>query len=437
MRQYITFQSLCILFAAAMLFSCGRTRHDVSKHEFSTLPGYEAPESTRRASIVFGGDVMAHLPQVMAARRDSTYDFSETFEYIKPFFDTADIVVVNLETTISETGEYSGYPLFSSPPELVEALAESGVDILALANNHICDKGADGIASTVNAIEKAGLRYTGAYADSAAYRKSNSLSFEVNGIRFALLNYTYGTNGNHIPRGMVVNTIDTLKIASDLGAAMKDSADITIIYFHWGEEYTTAPSQQDRALAQWCRERGADIVIGSHPHVLQRPETVSDPSGTVRGAIVYSLGNLVSNQRNRYTDGGMLMRFDIELSDSLPAAIEARYLFTWTYKHWEDGRLRYDILPSPVADTLLAEGSAARASYDLFMSDSRKLFDTIPGFSEIKAYKTEHVRPDNVLTHDTITTTAVLPADTSKNKHTLPALGVIPALPGNMILQRQ
>ncbi len=337
----------------------------------------------RRASIVFGGDVMAHMPQVAAARRDTTYDFAETFRYVKPFFDTADVVIVNLETTISETGNYSGYPMFSSPSELAAALKNSGVDIVTLANNHICDKGARGIRSTVTAAGKAGLKYVGAYADSAAYRDSYPLRFEVGGITFALLNYTYGTNGMPVPEGMVVNAIDTARIAADLEAAAKMPVDVTIVYFHWGVEYARTPAPAEKALARLCREKGADIVIGTHPHVLQRPEAALDSAGVVRGVTVYSLGNLVSNQRQRHTDGGMLVRLVIEVRDSIPATVEAQYMFTWTHVHWQEGRHHYHILPSPVADTLLAPGSSALVSYGRFMADSRALFGDIPGFSEL------------------------------------------------------
>lgn len=316
---------------------------------------------------------MVHMPQVTAARRDSTYDFAETFRYVKPVFDSADLVVVNLETTVSAEGNYSGYPIFASPPELVRGLKESGVDIVTLANNHICDKGKKGLEATVEAIETAGVQYTGAFADSAAYERLNPLMVEVNGIGLALLNYTYGTNGMPIPGGAVVNLIDTAHIGADLAKIERESTDLVIVCFHWGVEYSRNPAPQEKSLAQWCRTRGVDVVVGMHPHVIQPIEALRDSAGNVTAVTAYSLGNLVSNQRKRYTDGGMLLRLDITHCDSLPLRIEPGYMLTWTSVNYENGRKSYHILPPNVADTALAGGSEARAAYDLFISDSREL----------------------------------------------------------------
>ncbi len=379
--RHTIFGLTILLLPLAASQACRRSVQAVSAEQ----PPADSIAPKRHASLVFGGDVMAHMPQVTAAKRGSAYDFTESFMYVKAFMDSADVVIVNLETTISETGNYSGYPMFSSPPELAYALKKCGVDIVALANNHICDKGAKGISSTTSVAENAGLKYTGTFADSSAFRKLHPLRFIANGIRFALLSYTYGTNGIPVPKGMAVNVIDTARIAADLQTTKRDSTDVVIIYFHWGIEYMRTPSRQEKELAKWCHDNGADIIIGTHPHVLQRPEEACpDTLVKVREITVYSLGNLVSNQRKRYTDGGMLLRLDITLEDSLPAAIESSYMFTWTYAHWQNGRKHYHILPPQVADTLLKAGTPARAAYDTFITDSRKLFDSLPGFYEIK-----------------------------------------------------
>lgn len=369
--------AFAVLCVATLAVSCGR---GASVAEESGIAVAETKDTIRRASLIFAGDVMVHMPQITAAKRDSTYDFLESFRYLKPVFDSADVVIVNLETTISESGRYSGYPLFSSPPELVSALGQSGVDIVALANNHICDKGGAGIKGTISTVGKVGLKYTGVFADTSAYEELNPLIFEKEGIRFALLNYTYGTNGMPVPKGMVVNMIDTTLIAGDIASARNDSAEVTIIYFHWGIEYMRNPSESDKDLAKWCHQKGVDIIIGSHPHVLQRPEHLIDSSGIVRQVTVYSLGNLVSNQRKRYTDGGMLVRLDISLCDSLQPAIKVGYVPTWTHVHWQDGHKYYHVLPASAADTLLKAGTDYRISYDLFISDTHKLLDGLPGF---------------------------------------------------------
>lgn len=357
-----------ILFAVALtLQSCGCG---------GKQPPTEPPlPVVRKATLLFGGDLMQHTPQIEASRSDTTYDYAETFQYIKPLFDSTDFVVLNFETTVSANKRYTGYPLFSAPSALLGNLKEYGVDAVMFANNHICDKGAKGIESTIDKADNVGLKHTGAFRDSSDYEQNNPLLFEIDSISFALLNYTYGTNGMPIPQGKIVNQIDTIQMAADL-QKIAPSTDYTIIFLHWGVEYAKQPSAQQRELAEWCHKRGVDFVIGSHPHVIQPAESHRDSLGRAEQITVYSLGNLVSNQRWRRSDGGLLFRIAITHQDSLPPQIEANYMLTWVYNPVVEGKRRYIILPTTVADTLLKEQTAAKAAYDLFVSDSRKLMSS-------------------------------------------------------------
>ena len=314
---------------------------------------------------------MQHMPQIRAAQRDSTYDYSSTFRYLRPFLDTADIAIFNLEATLS-TGRYSGYPLFAAPVELASALRNCGVDAVTLANNHMLDRGRTGVLSTIGALDSAGIRHTGVFVDSAGYRTGTPLIFDVRGIRVALLNYTYGTNGMPVHGETIVNLIDTARIAADLTLTAEHLPDVTVVCFHWGDEYHRKPNAEQRRLAEWCHASGVDIVVGGHPHVLQPIEHHSDSVGGKRGLTAYSLGNLVSNQRKRHRDGGILLRLDVAVCDSLPPAVEASYLPVWVYTPTVDGRREYIILPSPVADTMLV-GVPEKAAYDTFMTDTREL----------------------------------------------------------------
>lgn len=192
-------------------------------------------------TLVFSGDVMQHMPQVRAAlREDGSYDYSACFRYIRPFWEGADFAVVNLETTLSERGPYSGYPRFASPAELAAALREAGVDVAVLANNHCCDRGARGVRTTVRTVDSVGLRYAGVYVDSAAAERP--LMLKKRGFRVALLNCTYGTNGLPVPEGTVVHGIDTVRLAHEVEAARRDSATHIVLFVHWGEEYQRRPS---------------------------------------------------------------------------------------------------------------------------------------------------------------------------------------------------
>lgn len=333
-----------------------------------------------RATLLFIGDVMAHAPQTEAARRpDGSYDFDNVFRHVRPLFDSADLVVANLETTLRTHPPYSGYPMFSAPAELAFAMRRAGIDIALTANNHICDKGARGISSTLALLDSAGIAHTGAFADTASMRSLNPLYREAGGLRFAILAYTYGTNGLPVPPGMAVNLIDTVRIASDLASI--DSADCVVVCYHWGDEYRSEPNRAQRELAAWTRARGADIIVGTHPHVVQPVEIYPDKdSCSVVGVTFYSLGNFVSNQRFPNTGGGMIAAVTVTRRDLLPVALEPGYGLIWVHNSWRAGERRYEVLPESAADTVLDGDS--RWQYLRFISDSRRLLD--PGLSFFK-----------------------------------------------------
>ena len=230
------------------------------------MPEPPAPERIR---LLFGGDVMQHLPQIQAARSNGGFDYRDVFAALAPRFRAADLVVVNLETTLADAEPYAGYPVFRSPAALADALHEAGVDVAVLANNHCCDGGLQGIRTTVRELKRCGIRHTGVFRDSADYRRNHPLLLRRGGISIALLNYTYGTNGLPVPAGTLVNRIDTAAMARDLAAARHTGADCIAGCIHWGNEYERRPIDSQRMLARFLRRHGADLVIGSHPHVVQ------------------------------------------------------------------------------------------------------------------------------------------------------------------------
>lgn len=327
----------------------------------------EPQERISRARLLFAGDVMAHLPQLTAARRcDGTYDFSRQFRYVKPLFDAADLVVVNLETTLSPAAPHTGYPCFRTPSSLARALRRAGVDAAVTANNHCCDGGVRGIGATLAALDDAGVRHTGTFIDTLRHGADHPLRLEANGIRFALFNYTYGTNGLPVPPGATVNRIDTVAIARDLAAVDRTSTDCVVVFLHWGNEYERRPDREQRLLTGFLRRHGVDLIIGSHPHVVQSFEQDST------GAVFYSLGNFVSNQRRRYCDGGLLAEVEVEKriagdsSRRRTMRYASRAVPVWV------ALPDYCILPPEVGDTLPMT-VFARTAYERFMSDTRSL----------------------------------------------------------------
>lgn len=312
--------------------------------------------------LLFGGDFMQHLPQVEAARTaDGGYDYSRCTEYITPMFSEADVAVINLETTITTTGRYSGYPCFASPVEVVDEFAKMGVDIALLANNHCCDRMARGIETTVEELNRRNIAHTGAFADSMDYTQNNVQHFERRGVRFALVNYTYGTNGIPVPKGKIVNLIDTNIIKRDLRSISRDSVDCVIACMHWGNEYERHENREQRGLAEMLQREGVDIIIGSHPHVVQ-PFYADSTS-----VVFYSLGNLVSNQQRHYTDGGLIAEVEVIRCDTIEGL---RYRAT-AHPIWVlcPG---YRILPRHVGDTLTMP-KASRDLYDRFMRETEEL----------------------------------------------------------------
>lgn len=310
--------------------------------------------------LLFTGDVMQHLPQINAARRGEDFDYSESFAAVKPRLWAADLAVVNLETTLTRSGRYSGYPMFRSPAALADALAAAGVDIATMANNHCCDGGAAGIRTTIGELERCGIRRTGVFRDSLDCAAHHPLRVESRGVKFAFLSYTYGTNGLPVPHGTLVNLIDTLAMASDLALVRSDSTDCVVVAMHWGNEYERRPNAVQRRLAGFLRRHGADLVIGHHPHVVQPCEADSTY------AVLYSLGNFVSNQRRRYCDGGLVAEIDATRHPDGRMTYALRTVPVWV------AMPGYRILPPEAADTL-----ALPAAYRQFRDDTDALLGKV------------------------------------------------------------
>lgn len=275
-------------------------------------PLYQAPDTV---SIVFLGDMMMHSGQIANARTaEDTYDFSACFSRVERLIKQADIAVANMEFTLAGR-PYTGYPCFSAPDSYVEAIAESGVDIFLTANNHILDKGKGGIERTLGIYskmeEEGRARHTGASLSAPDDSLRFPLKVACRGIRFAFINFTYGTNSRLKEEFPKVHRTDTAEIALAIRAAKESGADFIIALPHWGNEYVLRHSASQGRLAQWLAEKGCDAVVGAHPHVLQDIETLTvakdNGIGTRQVPVVYSLGNFISNMSAPHTQVGMMV----------------------------------------------------------------------------------------------------------------------------------
>ena len=280
-------------------------------------------EQETSARIMANGDLLYHIPIYRTAlKEDGTYDFHENFEYVKPWLKQADLVIGDFEGTISPSHYLAGYPLFNAPGEVMDAIKDAGYQVLDLAHNHILDSQIEGVFSTADAIEKAGMTPIGVYTHEPR-DKAPIVIKEVNGIKVALLAYSYGFNGieEYISKEDYDNHLADLnedKMKAEIERAEKE-ADITVIMPQMGIEYQLEPTEEQKQLYHKMIDWGADIIFGGHPHVVEPAETVEKDGD--KKLIIYSMGNFISNQRietmqdeenAKWTERGVLMDVTIK-----------------------------------------------------------------------------------------------------------------------------
>ncbi|MDR2179689.1 MAG: CapA family protein [Synergistaceae bacterium] len=272
------------------------------------------PEQARldRVRVIFLGDIMAHKEQLQGA--GESWDFAPQFRRVKPLFGGA-LVVGNLETVFAgEKKGFSGYPSFNTPDELADALADLGVNVVTLANNHILDRGSFGALRTMEVLDRAGIFHVGLVAGGDS---DEVLTLEYGGVRWSFVNYSYGSNRE--PEDVRPNILSDAAVTEGLRRARLSSPDILVACFHWGNEYQFTPTRRQREIAALSLSMGANLVIGTHPHVLQPIEIVKENSNQNSGnldrgygLVAYSLGNFVSYQRTLPRERSVILAVDVE-----------------------------------------------------------------------------------------------------------------------------
>lgn len=359
-RQYIT---LIVIFGVVSFFIANQLLSNPIDIETrtSSLDEVEPPipieefeeKPNTTATILAAGDIMFHMPQIRSAydSESKNYDFKDVFKYVKKHIESADLSIANFETVTagSEIG-FSGFPRFNSPEETLEAIKYAGFDILTTANNHALDQGKEGLINTIMAIEEQGMKNIGTYKE----KKDSILIEEINKIKIALLSYSYGLNGLEYTLtdeefSYMVNKIEENKIEDDINKAKNLGSDVVVIFVHWGNEYQKEPSEYQIETGRKMMEWGADIVLGSHPHVVQKSEVINYNGKD--NFIIYSMGNFLSNQRkvnmdNKYTEDGIMVNIQLEkdFSKGETNIKNITYIPTWV-RRYEDNGLKYEILP--------------------------------------------------------------------------------------------
>lgn len=313
----------------------------------------KADKEVSNIKMLAAGDIMFHMPQIRASYLgDGKYDFTDNFKYVKKNISDADISIANFETvTATDDKKYSGFPQFNCPKETLDALKKTGFDVISTTNNHSLDQGKEGVTNTLKNAKEYGLKTVGTYEKP----QTEYLIQEKNGVKVGFLAYTYGLNGlNSLltkeELSYMINLIDEDKIETDI-EKLKQDVDVVVVSVHWGEEYQRAPNDSQMNLAHKMVDWGANIVLGSHPHVLQKSEIIKKDGKD--NFIIYSMGNFISNQRqstmkNPFTEDGVMVEIDIEKNNKNNDTIikNVEFLPTWVDKYNKNGKDGYRILPT-------------------------------------------------------------------------------------------
>ncbi len=348
-----------VILIMSLLFSCsGSGNSDRVAAEVLTdsvpLADTLKEDSVKHAVFMAVGDIMVHRWQMQKAfdKKDSSFNFSGSFKYIKPFFDDADFVLGNLETTFAGKNKgrqnkvfgYSCFPYFNAPEEMASALKEAGFDLLSTANNHSLDSKFEGLCSTLNVLDSVGLHHLGTYRSQA--ENDSVRIFDINGIKTGFLACTYSLNGNTL-KSEVAFSIDEFRrydkgklerLCGKIRRLKEAGAEFVIVLTHFGTEYQHEPNAKQKMAARMFAEAGADVIVGSHPHILQRIDYDSvTVDGKVKKVLVaYSLGNFISSQVQRGSllkDVGAVMRFSVR-KDSCGVALDGLKVLP-TYSYWK------------------------------------------------------------------------------------------------------
>ena len=253
-----------------------------------------------KVNIVAVGDNLIHKTIVAAGKKDDgSLDYNFMYENISSYIKEADIAVINQETMLGGSSfDYSGYPCFNTPWEVGEAAINAGFDLFTCATNHSMDVGTAGIEKECEFFKKhPEVTHIGTFTNQKDY---DSITYmEKNGIKFAMLNYTYGTNGIPVPsdKSYCVALLTKDKVTKDIKEARKN-ADVVMVYPHWGTENSHEVNSQQEEYVKLFSDLGVDIVIGTHPHVLQPVEWVTNEKTGKKMLVYYSIGNFISHQIN-------------------------------------------------------------------------------------------------------------------------------------------
>lgn len=341
----------------------------------SFITGANPAGANTGVDLLFAGDAMQHqgqLDQAKAEGKGNGYNYDACFRLIAPTITEADYAVVNLEVPLGGGPRYSGYPCFSAPDSYAQALKDAGFDMFLTANNHCLDSGDRAARRTLTALDSLGIDHIGTFHDAAQRDTLAPFIKDIHGIRFGFLNYTYGTNGIEPREDTEIALIDRDAMAREIKACRRKGAEIVVVTIHWGVEYVLLENANQRSIADFLVSQGADLIIGSHPHVIQPMKIVRNEKENKDVLIVYSLGNFISNMKTTDTRGGALVKVRIERdSDGVPRLKKAGYDTFFSAKPFGTGT-NYQVIPSWMSDRI---PEAQKNHWLMFDRSAQRIFD--------------------------------------------------------------
>lgn len=299
-----------------------------------------------KVTLLATGDNLIHNTLISAGEQsDGTLNYDSLYANIKPEIEKFDISVIDQETVLGGSAfEYSGYPTFNTPWEVGEAAIRAGFDVFNCATNHTMDMGWGGIENELAFFaDKKEAVALGINSNEDDYNKITY--YEKNGITFAMLNYTYGTNGIPLPddKPWCVNLLDKEKVTKDLKEA-REHADFVIVFPHWGTEYSFEVSEYQEEYTKLFSDMGVDLVIGCHPHVIEPVKWVTNESTGKKMLVYYLLGNFISHQIDLENLLGGMAEVTIEKKDGKTEITSAKFVpVVCHYNRDENGKFAFNV----------------------------------------------------------------------------------------------
>lgn len=304
-KKILTIMSVFLVIIVAALTVAGMTINKKVQETNQKKAAKELQIKREKAKVEVAismvGDVLMHNPTLKSGlQEDGSYNYDHLFKNVKKHMENTDISLANQEVILGGTDlGISAYPAFNAPQELGDSLVQSGFNTILHATNHTLDKGEKGVDSALTYWKEKHPETTVLGIHESQEDRDQIYIFEKKGFKIAILNYTYGVNGNRIPedRSYIVDLMDKSQMERDIQKA-NELADYVIVCPHWGTEYVFEATDDQKEWTDFFLKQGVDLVIGTHPHVIEPVEWVED--GENKMLVFYSLGNFVSCQDKWY-----------------------------------------------------------------------------------------------------------------------------------------